>query len=168
MSQNLTASTMLKLAISILLKSGGTWKRAIKELINASRFVPEDRRDIFERAIIAGFEGDLLVFTHLIIPQIENSIRLIFAINKLKVTSVLPDGVQRERDLNELLPDKNAEQIFSKDLLWEMRSLLVEQSGPNLRNRVCHGLANSDDVTGPSSIFLLWLTLYLIVGFESK
>jgi len=85
--------------------------------------------------------------------------------NKLKITSVLPSGVQREKDMNELLTDSNAEQIFGKDLLWEMRSLLIEQSGPNLRNRVCHGLANSDDINSSSSIFLLWLTLYLLIAF---
>jgi len=165
LGQNLVASTTLKRAISIILKSDDTWKEAIKELVDKSKFVPEDRRDIFGKAIAAGFEDDFLVFTHLIIPQIENSVRLIFGLNKLKTTSVLSDGIQRERDLNELLTDKNAERIFTKDLLWEMRSLLIEQSGPNLRNRICHGLANSDDVNSPSSIFLLWLTLFLIVGF---
>ena len=127
--------------------------------------MPKDRVDIYERAIIAGFEGDLLLFVHLIIPQLENSVRLIFGMNKLKITSVLPSGVQREKDMNDLLNDPNAEQIFGKDLLWEMRSLLIEQSGPNLRNRVCHGLADSNDLNGASSTFLLWLTTYLIIGF---
>jgi len=168
LGQNLSACTTLKKGISLVLNSGGSWKGAVKELIEASKFVPKDRVDIYERAVIAGLEGDLLLFVHLIIPQLENSIRSIFGMNKLKITSVLPSGVQREKDMNELLTDSNAEQIFGKDLLWEMRSLLVEQSGPNIRNRVCHGLANSNDLNSTSSIFLLWLTMYLLVGFMNS
>lgn len=168
LGQNLSASTTLKKGISLILNSGDSWKPALKELLESSKFVPKDRVVIFERAIIAGFEGDPLLFIHFIIPQLENSVRLIFGMNKLKITSVLSSGVQREKDMNELLTDSNAEQIFGKDLLWEMRSLLIEQSGPNLRNRVCHGLISSEDANSSSCIFLLWLTLYLIVGFLPK
>ncbi len=168
LGQNLSACTTLKRGISLILNSGDSWKVALKELLEASKFVPKDRVDIYERAIIAGFEGDLLVFAHLIIPQLENSVRLIFGANKLKITSVLPSGVQREKDMNELLTDDNAEKIFGKNMLWEMRSILIEQSGPNLRNRICHGLANFEDVNSASSIFLLWLTIYLLVGFRNN
>ncbi|MFH1397236.1 MAG: DUF4209 domain-containing protein [Candidatus Omnitrophota bacterium] len=166
LGQNLSASTTLKRGISLILNSGDSWKSSLKALLETSKFVPKDRVDIYERAIIAGFESDLLLFVHLIIPQLENSVRLIFGMNKIKITSVLSSGVQREKDMNELLNDPSAEQIFGKDLLWEMRSLLIEQAGPNMRNRVCHGLADSNDLNGASSIFLLWLTLYLIVGFQ--
>lgn len=168
LGQNLSACTTLKRGLSLILDSGDSWKPALKELLETSKFVPEDRVGIYERAIIAGFEGDLVLFVHLVIPQLETSIRLIFGINKLKITSVLPSGVQREKNLDDLLDDPNAEQIFGKDLLWEMRSLLVEQSGPNLRNRVCHGLAEPADLCGGSSIFLLWLTLFLIIGFAKN
>lgn len=168
LGQNLSACTTLKRGISLILDSGDSWKPALRELLETSRFVPEDRAGIYERAILAGFEGDLVLFVHLVIPQLENSIRLIFGINKLKITSVLPSGVQREKNLDDLLDDLHAEQIFGKDLLWEMRSLLVEQSGPNLRNRVCHGLADPTDLCGGSSVFLLWLTLFLIVGFAKN
>ena len=118
--------------------------------------------------LILELGSDYLIFTHLIIPQIENSVRLVFGINKLKITSVSPDGTQEERDLNTLIKDPNAEKIFGKDLVWEMRSLLIEKSGPNLRNRLCHGLMSSEDLNSTSALFLLWLTLYLVVGFQQK
>lgn len=165
LGQNLSACTTLKKGIYLILQAGDSWKEAIKELINKSKFVPEERRDIFERAIFAGFESDFLTFTHLIIPQVENSVRLIFAMNKFKITSVSPEGIQEERDLNQLLNDPNAEGIFSKDLVWEMRSLLTEKCGSNLRNRVCHGLIDSKDINSFSALFLLWLIIYLLVGF---
>lgn len=165
LGQSLSANTTLKRGIALILRSGDSWKEGLRELIISSVFVPKDRADIYERAVISGFEGDFLLFTHLIIPQIENSVRLIFGMNKLKITSVR-EGVQKERNLNQLLTDPEGEKIFGKDLLWEMRSLLIEKASPNLRNRICHGLMPSDEVGASSSVFLLWLTLYLIIGFQ--
>ena len=168
LGQGLSANTTLKRGIELMVQSGDEWKSELKGLIGSSVFVPKDRIDIYERAIIAGFEGDLLLFAHLIVPQIENSVRTIFGMNGLKITSVSHDGVQQERDLNQLLTDVNAEMIFGKNLLWEMRSLLIEKVGPNFRNRICHGLMTSENIHGTSAIFLLWMALHLIVGFKRK
>jgi len=166
LGQSLSANTTLRRGIELIIKSGEEWKSSVRELISNSHFVPEERVGIYERAIIAGFEGDLLLFSHLIVPQIENSARTIFGMNKLKITSVSPFGIQQEKDLNQLLTDINAEKIFGKDLLWEMRSLFIEKTGPNFRNRICHGLMSFEDAKGSSSVFLLWLTVHLIFGFK--
>ncbi len=149
----------------MILKSGEGWKDALRGLLSESIFVPEERLLIFERAIIAGIEGDRLFFVHLIIPQLENSIRLIFGRNKLKTTSVYPNGVQQERDLNELLRDPEADNIFGKDLVWEMRTLLIEKAGANFRNRICHGLMSLEEINNSPAELLLWLVIHLIVGF---
>lgn len=168
LGQSLSANTTLRRGIQLIVKSGEGWKKGVEELISSSHFVPQDRIAIYKRAIISGFEGDLLLFSHLIVPQIENSVRTIFGMNKLKITSVSPLGIQQEKDLNQLLPDINAEKIFGKDLLWEMRSLFIEKTGPNFRNRICHGLMSAEDVNGSFSVFLLWLTVHLIFGFKKK
>ncbi|MBU1112672.1 MAG: DUF4209 domain-containing protein [Candidatus Omnitrophica bacterium] len=168
LGQSLSANTTLRRGIELIIKSGEEWRNGIKQLISNSHFVPQSRINLYERVLISGFEGDLLLFSHLIVPQIENSIRTIFGMNRLKITSVLSYGIQQEKDLNQLLTDINAEKIFGKDLLWEMRSLLVEKAGPNFRNRLCHGLMSFEDASGSSAVFLLWLTIYLIFGFKKK
>lgn len=164
LGQSLASSTFLEAGVSLILKSDGSWKETVKQSINESQFIPKDRIGIYERAIFSGFDGDKLAFLHLIIPQIENSVRLLFEKCGFKTTSALMSGVQRERDLNELLKDTNAEKIFGKNLVWEMRSQLIEQSGPNLRNRVCHGLMGLDDIDSTSCNYLLWLVIYLLTG----
>jgi len=168
LGQSLSANTTLKRGMQLIVKSGEDWKKGVEELISNSHFVPQNRIAIYKRAIISGFEDDLLLFSHLIVPQIENSVRTIFGRNRLKITSVSPLGIQQERDLNQLLIDINAEKIFGKDLLWEMRSLLIEKTGPNFRNRICHGLMSVEEANGSFSIFLLWLTIHLIFGFKKK
>jgi len=139
--------------------------------IGQSRFVPADRRTIFSRGIAAGLDGDLLLFTHLIIPQIENSVRMLVGAAGGKTTSYR-DGLMKERDLNQLLTEKDpgidGDAALGEDLLWELRALLVEQSGPNLRNRICHGLATIDECGSSSAMYLVWLTLFLLAHFAQE
>jgi len=168
LQQKFIGFTIFRKGISIILNSNGTWKSAIKELVKNSIFVPRERSYIYERALLAGINGDCLMFLHLIIPQLENSVRYVFGLNKFKTTSTQQTGVQRERDLNQLLEDKNAEILFGKDLLWEMKTLLVEQNGPNIRNRLCHGLMNINEINSEYLIFLLWLATFLLFCFKKE
>ncbi|MHA1875582.1 MAG: DUF4209 domain-containing protein [Promethearchaeota archaeon] len=168
LQQKFIGFTIFRKGISIILNSNGTWKSAIKGLVKNSIFVPRERSYIYERALLAGINGDCLMFLHLIIPQLENSVRYVFGLNKFKTTSTQQTGVQRERDLNQLLEDKNAEILFGKDLLWEMKTLLVEQNGPNIRNRLCHGLMNINEINSEYTIFLLWLATFLLFCFKKE
>ena len=168
LQQEFTGFTIFRKGISIILNSNVSWKSAIKELVVGSIFVPKERVDIYIRALLAGINGDYLFFLHLIIPQLENSVRYVFGLNKFMTTSVQQNGIQRERDLNQLLEDENAEKIFGKDLLWEMKSLLVEQNGPNMRNRLCHGLMTVNEINSEYSIYLIWLTAFLLFCLRKK
>lgn len=162
--QNLAGGVLLEEARSII--QGGadvTWRAAVQELIREHPLIQSDRSQLYERAIFAGFEGDALVFLHLIIPQVEYLVREALHKRGMHTTSLGAVDVQEERDLNYLLRGEAAESILGKDLVWEMRCLLTEKSGPNLRNRLCHGLLRDSDFSQYHSTFLLWLALYLLV-----
>ncbi|MGH9461137.1 MAG: DUF4209 domain-containing protein [Vicinamibacteria bacterium] len=162
MQQDVVGATLLEEARSILASTeASTWKAAVRELIEDNAFVPDDRRDIYERALVAGFEGDKMLFSHLVIPQLENSLRMVFRAAGLQVTSMDAQGVQEERDLNQLLRMEGATDVLGEDLLWEVKSLLIEKTGPNLRNRLCHGLLAAGDFERPAVNTLLWLTVLL-------
>lgn len=168
LQQKFVGLTVFRKGISIILNSNGTWKNAIKELVKNSIFVPKGRIDIYVRALLAGINGDYLLFLHLIIPQLENSVRHVFGVNKFITISAHQTGIQRERDLNQLLEDKNAKIIFGKDLLWEMKTLLVEQNGPNIRNRLCHGLLTINEINSEYPTYLIWLTTFLLLCFKKR
>jgi len=166
------ADVLLERARTIILKDNTkAWAEAITELVSKSEFVPDNRREIFTRAMVSGFSGDLLVFTHLIIPQIENSVRRFIGQADGKTTTHR-DGFMKERDLNQLLTErdsgKDAYSVFGENVTWEMRALLIEQSGPNLRNRICHGLTSMNECEGQSPRFLIWLVLFLVKSFNTK
>lgn len=166
------AAPLLEHARKIILQDKTeAWVPAIDKLIQRTAFVSDGRHDIFSRAIIAGMRGDFILFTYLVIPQIENSVRLLVGKVGGKTTT-LRDGLMMARNLNQLLteedPGKDVYAVLGKDITWELRALLVEHSGPNFRNRVCHGLAMISECTGPSAIYLLWLVLFLVAYFPDK
>jgi len=163
LNQSLEGGVTLREAIAVIKQEDPNFETTLISFVSDHPAIPDDRKTIFVRAFIAGFEGDGLVFMHLIIPQIEFLIRNLFEIKGLQITAFDREGkAQREKDLNVLLTDADAAKILGEELLWEFRSLLIEQTGPNIRNRVCHGLMNAPSCEGSLANYLLWLSLYLL------
>jgi hypothetical protein len=69
-----------------------------------SPFVPAGREHIFARGLYAGFNHDFLTAVHLLVPQIENSLRHLMQQRNIITTKLDKDGIQREIDLNGLHP----------------------------------------------------------------
>ena len=66
-------------------------------------FIPRGREDIFARGLYYGLIGDFLLSTHLLIPQLENSIRSLLDLQGEVASTLDSKGIQQERDLNRLL-----------------------------------------------------------------
>ena len=74
--QNLAGAVLLEEARSSIQDGTDvTWRAAIQELIGEHPLIQSERSKLYSRAIFAGFEGDALVFLHLIIPQMEYLVR---------------------------------------------------------------------------------------------
>jgi len=140
-------------------------------LVTNNPFIPPGREYIFARGLYAGLTGDLLVCVHLLIPQLENSIReLIY--QQGEVASTLEDGgIQQERNLNVILYRKYGDTlkgILGEDLLFDLKGLLVEEFGSNLRNKLAHGLMDANSFFSDRCLYLWWITLYLCCIFLLK
>lgn len=126
-----------------------------------SPFVPLNREILFARALWAGYSSDYLVAVHLLVPQIENSVRAILK-NEGFSTSIEEDGVETEKQLGRLLETSGIEKIFNEDLVFEMRALLCEPFGANLRNELAHGLIGDKSLNSIFSVYAWWLVLRLV------
>ncbi len=133
-------------------------------IVSNSPFVPPEREYLFAKGLYAGLTGDFFTSTHILIPQIENSVRYLLW-KRGAVTSGLDDrGIQNEHYLTSTLYPRNYPEItsiFDEDTLFDLQGLLVEHSGSNLRNRMAHGLINDDEFLSPLMSYLWWLTLRL-------
>ncbi|MDB9310862.1 DUF4209 domain-containing protein [Aphanizomenon sp. CS-733/32] len=138
-------------------------------LVINNPFVPPGREKLFIKGLYAGLIGDFITSTHILIPQIENSVRYLLS-NRGAITSGIDNknnGIQKEDNLNAtLFPSKYPQitSIFDEDTLFDLQGLLIEKSGSNLRNRMAHGLINDNDFSSPIFSYLWWVTLRLCFG----
>jgi hypothetical protein len=58
--------------------------------------VPEGHEGIYARGLFAGFKGDFLTATHLLVPQFESSIRHVLSQCGVVVSKLDRFGIQEE------------------------------------------------------------------------
>jgi hypothetical protein len=127
-------------------------------------FVAPGREDILARGLLAGFRGDWLTVAHLIPPQLEHMLRFILAQQGKLTSSLDSDGIEKEYNLGRILcevPDLVAtiEASLGEDLVFDLRGILIEKPGANLRNRMAHGLMSSATFYDTTVVYLWWLVL---------
>jgi hypothetical protein len=130
-------------------------------LVSPNPFVPIGHEEIYLRGVIAGFNDDHLVATHLLVPQLEHSIRMILKRSGF-LTSTLKSGLQKEMDLGGLLTHEKTIEIFGEDVIFDLRGILIEKFGENLRNNMAHGFLPSSSFNEAGSCYLWWLVVRLL------
>jgi hypothetical protein len=133
----------------------------ILAILSDSPFIPPDREYLFAKGLYAGLTGDFFTSTHILIPQIENSIRYLLWERGIITSDLDNSGVQNEHNLNSILYYPEIASIFDENTLFDLRCLLVEHAGSNLRNRMAHGLINDREFMSPLMSYLWWFTLRL-------
>ncbi len=128
-------------------------------IVSNNPFVPPGRELILARGLLAGLEGDFLVATHLLIPQVENSLRYVLRQHGVITSGLNSEGVQEEFDLNRILYMPELRPILGEDLIFELRGLLVERFGSNLRNEMAHGLIDQGAFYSAEAVYLWWTVL---------
>src|SRR5450830_738271 len=125
-------------------------------------FVPVGRDEIFARGMDAGMNGDFLVAVSLLTPQVENAVRIVLKKAGVVTSKIDMRNIEQERVLGALLDMDEAERVFGRDLMFDLRGLLVEKFGSNMRNELAHGLLDLDDFKGPDAEYLWWCALRLM------
>ena len=135
--------------------------RGLSFVVMHNPFVPRGREGIFLRGLHAGFTGDFLLATHLLIPQLENSIRAVLEDYGMITSKLESDNTQDERDLGWILTHPGMEKVFGADMAFDLRGVLIERFGHNLRNEVAHGLLPEQAFYSDAAIYVWWLALRL-------
>jgi hypothetical protein len=137
-------------------------------LLKSSPFVPTERVNAYAYGFLHGFQGDFFSAAHILIPQIENSIRYVLN-NYGRQTSRQTDGIiQEESPLNHTLEQPELVEIFGKDVVFDLQGLLIKKEGNNLRNKLMHGLLDDAQMVSGELAYLYWLALYIICVMPKK
>lgn len=131
----------------------------LANLIQHSPWVPDGHAESVLRALVAGFQGDMLVAAHLVPPQLEALVRNVVEIGGGNTSMMEPGGVQPERSLGAMLESAEAAEAFTEDGVFELKDLLIDPLGANLRNEVAHGLLDDSGLFGTDVLYAWWLLL---------
>jgi hypothetical protein len=168
MHQGLTAQIIVEPVREQIISEHHIQHDDLLPFLERNPFVPSGREAIYARGLAAGFAGDFLIATHLLVPQVENSLRYLLAQQGQLVSNLTsPGGIQDEFSLNKLFEEHQTEltDILGASLVFDLEGLLVQRFGSNLRNEVSHGLLNADRFGPGIASYLWWLTLKLCIAF---
>lgn len=130
-------------------------------IVSSNPFVPSGREYIYAQGLRAGMDGNYLTAIHLLIPQFENSLRHILTQMGEVTSGIDSQGIQDERSLNTTLYSKEISEVFGEDIVFDLKGLLVERFGANLRNRLAHGLMDHNSFYSVEIPYLWCLVLKL-------
>ncbi|MBU4351623.1 MAG: DUF4209 domain-containing protein [Nanoarchaeota archaeon] len=141
-----------------------------QELINKLiELISQDELKDIKKTLETGFiytfeKKEYLIGLHLIIPYIEEVIRLI--IKKAgKVEVVLEQSKTkffRGIELGGLLSDKNVEGLIGLDFQKSLKVMLVDNDQSNLRNELLHGKLASNKINDSQTLFVAYCLLKLL------
>lgn len=134
-------------------------------LVTMSPFVPADRVVLFSLAFARFFSGDFLSALHILVPQLENSLRHVLMLAGNGTSSINNDMTQEDRSLSVLLSkDRTSlEKIFGPAIIYEIEDLFDFRGGPaiRLRHRLAHGLISDQACCNGDAIYACWFIFRL-------
>jgi|GEM_PF-465163 len=99
------------------------------------------QRDFLVKGVQKYFEKDFIIATHLLIPQIEATVRKLVEISDGTVLKRGRGGGFHLITLDDLLRSEQVKQALGEDASLYFRVVLTDQRGWNIRNDVCHGIS---------------------------
>jgi hypothetical protein len=123
------------------------------------RLIGPERLPLFEEALHNLLEGRFASALHLLIPQVEDSLRWLLHASGLSVAGAR-GGIFHLRPIDELLKQAQDAGALPENLILLLR-LVLTQEGGNLRHRMAHGILRADECREEA----VYLTLYCLSQF---
>jgi hypothetical protein len=112
---------------------------ALMAFLRGGRLFTAETLDTVAVGVERFFGKDYVSAMHVLVPQLEDTLRDMLEQLGSSRTSMQPSG-QREKPIDVVLADGSLRQVLGEDLADYLEVLLTEQRGPNLRHRTAHGL----------------------------
>ncbi|MDE2572626.1 MAG: DUF4209 domain-containing protein, partial [bacterium] len=130
--------------------------------IRGRLLIPRDRELLWTQGLHAGLLGDYSTAVHLLVPQLDNSLRLILQMLKVITYKQYVSGVQDVFKIEDTLGHEKLVEALGEDLVFQFETLLVGRTSSNLRNLLGHGLLNYAQAMSYDSSYCWWLALHLV------
>lgn len=143
-------------------------ERVLTTLAAMSPFVPPNHEAFFGSGFAHFFNADFIEAAHLLVPQLENSLRYVLNAADVDTTRLKADLTQSSATLSTLLDPagewhKPLEELIGNSVVFEIENLFDHQAGPTLRHRMAHGLLHQWVFGGRDAIYACWFIYQLCI-----
>ena len=165
-AQDLIASGYIAPAIYQITLEHNVRLDDLAPIVSNNPLVPWGREMIYAKGLYAGLSGNFIEAAHLLVPQLENSIRhVLYQVGAIP-SGLDAKGIQNEYDLNRTLYMPELKQLLGETSVFDLQGLLVERLGTNFRNNMAHGLYGYDAFSSGRSIYAWGMILRLCFLFR--
>lgn len=130
-------------------------------MVRSSAFVPPEHERHYVTALHNGYYGRLSESIFMLAPTVEACVRACLQRTGIETRNIRADDTEIEPGLSALMELEGVDEALTPDLAWNIRALYCGPLGPNLRNRVAHGLLSESESSNGYVLFAWWLALRL-------
>jgi hypothetical protein len=132
--------------------------RHFEAIVQYSPFIPASHRYIFALGFAKLLQGDFISAAHLLLPQMENSIRYVLKSNNIETSKIMSDMVQEDPSLSDMFNKwrSELENIFTAPVIYEIELLFLHRLGPALRNEFANGKITTGQCFDTDAIYACW------------
>lgn len=158
--RQLAATGMIEPARRLIMAEHPLETRDLLPIARFSPFVPPGYEEIFALGFARFFGGDYISALHILVPQLENSLRHVLKQATIDTSSMQSDMTQENRTLSVMLGKDRAalEKIFGSAIVLEIENLFDFEGGPSLRHQLAHGLLSAGACHSHDAIYACWFT----------
>lgn len=102
----------------------------------------ESRREFLVEGLKAYESGDYLKAIHVLVPQVEHTLRNLLVLMQIPTTKAVPrhPGITDVKSMNQVLEDERAREALTENMWRYLTVLYIDRRGLNIRNDLAHGL----------------------------
>lgn len=143
-------------------------KENLEFLVKDNIFIPEGRAKTYLDGLVAGFNLDLSTSMHLLMPQVENSIRYFAELCDAVTYKTHENGVEECLSLDGILKLPEVEECFDEKFLFNLKLFFTSDYGFGMRSSIAHGLFSDDELQSAQSLAVWWFVLHICCMYSTE
>ncbi|WLH43944.1 DUF7380 domain-containing protein [Pseudomonas beijingensis] len=160
---HISAEGFIKPACITMSRCQAIDERHLEPIVGHSPFVPPGHESIFALGFARFIQGDMISAIHLLVPQLENSLRYVLSNRGSNTAKLNIDLTQEDQSLSQMYSNRKdeLEQAFGVDTTYIFHLLFNLKGGPMLRHEMAHGKFTASQSYQSASIYACWLMYHV-------
>lgn len=160
---HISAEGFIKPACTTMSRCQAIDERHLEPIVAHSAFVPPGHEAVFALGFARLIQGDMISAAHLLIPQLENSLRYVLNNRGSSTAKMNVDLTQEDQSLSQMYSNRKEEleRAFGVDITYAFHLLFNLKGGPMLRHEMAHGKFTAGQPYQSASIYACWLMYHL-------